>query len=193
MRSSRLVLAACLCLLALADAAAPAGATTSVAVQAAPDLPAGASFAGAVSPERQLDLYVALEPRDPAALESFAEEVATPGSTVYGEYLSVPQFAARFGPTQTQVATVRAALAAQGLDVGAPSANGLSLPVTATAAEAEAAFGTALSRVATGTGRVAYANRAAPRVPAAAASYVQGILGLDNLKESHRAGRRGRA
>jgi subtilase family serine protease len=180
-------LALVLCLFALCFAAAPAGAATWVRVQAAPELPTGASFAGAVSPERQLDLYLALEPRDPAALESFAEEVATPGSPVYGEYLSVPQFAARFGPTPAQVATVRSALAAQGLAVGALAANGLSLPVTATAAEAEAAFGTQVARVETAAGRVAFANRGAPRIPAAAAPYVQGILGLDNLKESQRA------
>jgi hypothetical protein len=185
---SRPVIAVCLCLLALCLAAGPAGAATEVPIGSAPGLPDGASFAGAVSPERQLDLYVALEPRDPAALERFAEEVATPGSPVYGEYLSVPQFAARFGPTPAQVATVRAALAAAGLEVGAPTANDLSLPVTATAAEAEAAFGTQIARVDTAGGRLAFANRGAPRVPAAAAPYVQGILGLDNLKESHRAG-----
>jgi subtilase family serine protease len=36
-------------------------------------------------------------------------------------------------------------------------------------------------------GRVAFTNRSAPSVAAAAAPYVQGILGLDNLAESHRA------
>jgi subtilase family serine protease len=186
MRLRPVLAALCLCLLAL-PCAAPAGAADGVPVQAAPQLPGGASFVGAVAPERQLDLYVALEPRDPAALASFAEEVATPGSPAYGDYLSVPQFAARFGPTPAQVSTVSSALAAQGLDVGAPSANNLSLPVTATAAEAEAAFGTAIDRVDSPRGRAAFGNRAAPRVPAAAAPYVQGILGLDNLKESHRA------
>jgi subtilase family serine protease len=187
MRLSRPFVALSLCLLALACTAAPAGAATGVPVQAAPELPAGASFAGAVSPQRQLDLYVALEPREPAALERFAEEVATPGSPVYGDYLSVPQFAARFGPTPAQVAMVRASLTAQGLDVGAPSANNLSLPVTATAAEAEAAFGTAIDRVEDAAAGAAYANRSAPRVDAAAAPYVQGILGLSNLEISRRA------
>jgi subtilase family serine protease len=186
MRSSRLLLIACLCLVALGCAAASAGAAT-VPVQAAPELPAGASFAGSVAPERQLDLYVALEPRAPAALESFAEEVATPGSPVYADYLSVPEFAARFAPTPAEVATVRAALTARGLDVGAPTANNLSLPVAATAAEAEAAFGTEIARVETDSGRLAFANRGAPRIATAAAPYVQGVLGLDNLTQSHRA------
>jgi subtilase family serine protease len=186
MRPSRLLVCLCLCLVALTCAAAPAGAASGVRIGEAPELPTGASFDGAVAPERQLDLYVALEPRDPAALERFAEEVATPGSPVYGDDLSVPQFAARFGPTSAQMATVRGALAARGLDVGAPSANGLSLPVTATAAEAEAAFATAISRVETGAGRVAFANRSAPAVPTRAAPYVQGVIGLDDLAVSHR-------
>ncbi|OJU79734.1 MAG: hypothetical protein BGO11_01815 [Solirubrobacterales bacterium 70-9] len=184
---SRPLAAICLCLFALCVAAAPAGAATGVRIGSTPELPAGASLAGAVSPERQLSLQVALEPRDPAALEAFAEEVATPGSPVYGDYLSVPQFAARFAPTAAQVATVRAALVAAGLEVGAPSANNLSLPVSATAEEAEDAFGTTIDRVDTAGGRIAYANRSAPRVPASAAPYVQGVLGLDNLKESERA------
>lgn len=182
-RSSATLSALVVVLCALVPAAASAA---PVAVGTAPELPSGASFAGAVAPERELDLYVALEPRDPAALASFAEEVSTPGSPAYGEHLTVDQFAARFAPTLPQLATVRAALVAQGLEVGAPSANHLSLPVSATAAEAEAAFGTAIDRVETAAGRVAFANRSAPHLAAAAAPYVQSILGLDDVSLSHR-------
>jgi Pro-kumamolisin, activation domain/Subtilase family len=186
MRLSRSVAAFILSLLALCCAAPAGAAGAGVRIGEAPELPAGATFSGAVAPERELDLSVALEPRDPAALEAFAEEVATPGSPSYGDYLSVPAFAARFAPTPAQLATVRAALAARGLRVGAPAANDLSLPVTATAAAAEAAFGTAIDRVRTPSGRVAFANRTAPQLPAAAAPFVQGVLGLDDLQESHR-------
>ncbi|HVS99492.1 MAG TPA: S53 family peptidase [Solirubrobacterales bacterium] len=174
----------------LALAAAPADAVAAsggVPVGAPPRLPAGATVAGTVAPEQKLDLYVALRPRDPVALEAFAEEVATPGSPVYGDYLSVPAFAARFGATTAQLATVRAALAERGLTVGTPSANHLSLPVTATVAQAEAAFATPIDRVRTASGGLAFANRSAPRIPAVAAPFVQGVLGLDDLQESHRS------
>jgi hypothetical protein len=183
MSRRRLLLAVLVCLAAgcyvagSAEAASPAA----VRIGAAPVVPAGATLAGAVAPERPLNLYVALEPRDPAGLEAFAEEVSTPGSPSYGQYVSVPEFAARFGATAAQVATVRDALVARGLEVGEPTANALSLPVSATAAEAEAAFGVALERVETADGRVAYANLSAPQVPAAAAPYVAGVIGLDNL------------
>jgi subtilase family serine protease len=174
---------AILCLIAAFGTAPAAGAATpsSVRIGAAPVLPAGTTTAGAVAPERPLGLYVALEPRDPAGLEAFAEEVSTPGSPAYGQYVSVPEFAARFGATAGQVATVRDALLARGLQVGEPTANALSLPVSATAAEAEAAFGVELERFKTADGRDAYANLGAPQVPAVAAPYVAGVIGLDDL------------
>jgi Pro-kumamolisin, activation domain/Subtilase family len=188
MRRSRLSLALLTCLALACCGATPAGAaaTGAVRVGVAPQLPAGATLSGAVSPERPLDLYVALEPGDPAGLEAFAAAVSTPGSPVYGQYLSVPDFAARFGATPAQVATVRSALLARGLQVGEPSANDLSLPVSATAAEAEAAFGTTLERIQTADGRVAYANTSAPRIAAPAAPYVAGVIGLDDLNVPER-------
>jgi subtilase family serine protease len=179
----RLLLAVLVCLAAGCCGAGSAAAATPamVRVGTAPVLPAGATLVGAVAAERPLNLYVALESRDPAGLEEFAEEVSTPGSPAYGQYLSVPEFAARFGAGASQLATVRSALLARGLQVGEPSANALSLPVGATAEEAEAAFGVSLERVRTADGRVAYANLGAPRVPAAAAPYVAGVIGLDDL------------
>jgi hypothetical protein len=170
-------------LLVLAAALVPAAAAAAdgVPVGEAPALPAGATPVGAVAPQRELHLYVALEPRDPAALEAFATEVSTPGSPAYGQYLSVEAFAARFGATPAQVATVRTALEARGLTVGPASANALSLPVEASAAEAEAAFGTRIELIRTADGRLAFANASAPEVPPVAARYVAGVLGLDDL------------
>jgi hypothetical protein len=180
--SSRRFLTVLSTLLVSGCALVPAVASAdTVPVGEAPTLPAGATPLGAVAPQQDLDLYVALEPSDPAGLAAFASEVSTPGSPLYGRYLSVGEFAARFGAAPAQVATVRDALEARGLTVGQASDNNLSLPVEATAAEAEAALGTSFERVRTADGRVAFANTSAPEVPAAAAPYVSGILGLDDL------------
>lgn len=193
MKGSRLALVAlltafALTMLAAAPAAPGAGAASGAGVRvgAAPALPAGTQTVGAAPAAQQLHLYVALEPRDPAGLERFATDVATPGSPLYGQYLNVPQFAQRFGATGAQVATVRSALAARGLDAGPAGANNLSLPVTATVGEAEAAFGFAIDRVRTASGRVAYANDRAPAISPAAAPFVQGVIGLNDLNRPHR-------
>ncbi len=184
-----LLTALALCAFAAAPAAPVSGATTGPAVQvgSAPELPAGTRALGAAPAEQQLHLYLALEPRDPAGLARFAADVSDPGSPLYGQYLSVPEFAQRFGASDAQVAAVRSALGARGLEVGETGANNLSLPVTATVAEAEAAFGVGIDRVRTASGEVAYVNDQAPALPAAAAPFVQGVLGLDDLAHAQRA------
>ena len=57
-----------------------------------------------------LHLTVALEPQDPSGLAAYATEVSTPGSPLFRDYLSVGQFAQRFGATPAQIAAVQSAL-----------------------------------------------------------------------------------
>jgi subtilase family serine protease len=166
-----------------ADAVAGGGA---VRVGAPPPVPRGARVEGAAPESKDLRLVVALQPRDPGALERFATEASTPGSAGFRDYVSVPEFARRFGATPAQIATVRSALGERGLDVGAPGRNGLSLPVTATVGEAESAFGISVERVRMPSGRTAYANDRAPAIPAAAAPFVQAVVGLDDVAQPHR-------
>ena len=99
----------------------------------APIVPAGAAARGALPRTSVIDATVALQPRDPAALAAYAQAVSKPGSSLYHRYLSVAQFAQRFAPGVAEVASVRAALQAQGLHPGPLAANGLSLDVTASA------------------------------------------------------------
>lgn len=177
-----------LAVLSIGALSASAAAGGAVRLDAPPPLPRGATVEGPAPDGKELRLYVALEPRDPAALERFATAVSTPGSPSFGDYLTVPEFAQRFGPSAEQIATVRSALAQRGLDVGAPSRNGLSLPVSATVAEAEDAFAVSVQRVELSSGEGAYRNDRAAAVPAAAAPYIEGVLGLDDTTVSHRQG-----
>jgi hypothetical protein len=145
-------------------------------------LPADSQAVGSVPDSKQLQLTVALKPQDPSGLENYATEVSTPGSPLYHHYLSVSQFAQSFGATPAQIASVKSALQAQGVSVGTPLANNLTLPVTGSAAQVEKAFSVSLSQVKLSGGRTAYANVAqAPAVPASVAQDVQGVIGLDNL------------
>ena len=77
------------------------------------------------------------------------------------------QFARRFGAAPARVAAVRETLAADGLDVGTPTANDLTIPVSGSAGAVARAFDTALSRVQLAGGRSAFANTAPPALPAA--------------------------
>ena len=180
---SRLIAAVLAAGLATAlPATAGAAATAAPAARTVPPaaLPHGATDVGSLDGSTPLDLTVTLEPRDPAALDSFVAAVTTPGSASYRRYLAPGEFGARFGADPSTVARVTDELKAAGLHPGAPDANMLSIPVEATAADASAAFGTRFSRTRLADGRVGHRHTTAATVPAGAA----GIVGLDNWPRS---------
>jgi subtilase family serine protease len=148
---------------------------------AAPRLPDGAVRIGALSAGTELSIEVTLNVPDQSALNAFLAGVDTPGSPYYQHFLAAGQFGPRFGPSLASVAAVENALRSAGLSPGQVSANRLSIPVTATAASIDRAFGITLAAYRLPGGRLAYANTSAPKVAAAVAPLVQGVLGLDDL------------
>jgi subtilase family serine protease len=171
-------------LVAAALAVTPAAARAAILVTPAHSgsgIPAGSRELGAVAENTTVHAAVALAPRDPAGLAAYAREVSTPGSALYHQYLTVSDFAARFAPATAQVAAVRASLTKDGLAPGKISANGLTLPVTATAGKVESAFATSLKRIVMPDGRTAIANTAAPSLAPSVAGLVQGVVGLNTL------------
>ncbi|MHB1568521.1 MAG: protease pro-enzyme activation domain-containing protein, partial [Solirubrobacteraceae bacterium] len=167
------LLVSALAVLAFASGPAAAGAATG-----APR--SGGAHAGVRASRRQvLHETVALSPRDPAALAAYAAAVADPASPLYRHYLSVAQFARRFGPTVAQVASVRRLLARHGLVAGTLSASHLELSV-AGAARASHAFTAAVARPAGGSAGTAFSTSSgglvqgviAPGAPAPTASIV---------------------
>ncbi len=167
--------------LAPSGAAAPTAGLIVMRADTPPPIPRGAARLGAVAGSAVLHLDVTLRVRNPSALTSFIAALSDRQSPLFHHFLRRGQFGARFGPTKAQVAVVDAALRSRGLSPGPVTAGRLAIPVTATAATAGRAFGVSLDRYRLPGGRVAYANSAAPRLPAAAARYVQGVLGLSDL------------
>ena len=146
-------------------------------------VPPGDALVGPAPSAAVLHLEVTLQPRDPSALAAAVQAVSTPGSSEYRDFLQPGQFAQLYGPTPGTIAAVTSALEGKGLTVGAVSGTGLSLPVTATVAEAEAAFSTPIAAYLLPSGTTGYDNADSPSVPSAVAPYVQGVLGLDTLNQ----------
>ena len=128
-----------------------------------------------------LNLTVALKSQDPAGLLDYATAVSTPGSPDFRHYLTVAQFASRFGATATALGVVQSALRADGLTVGAASANDLAFNVTGSASTIDNALQTSIDQLVLPTGRTVIANLTAPTLPASVAGYVQGVIGMDNV------------
>ena len=179
-RKLTMLAAAVGCAAAMALWAAP-GSMAATRLGVAPHLPTGASVVGLLPGATRVNVAVALRPRDPAGLQSFANEVSTPGSSLYGQYLTPAQFAARFGATPSQITEVESSLRSHGLSPGPLSPNGLSIPVSTTAGQLEQAFSTSLVRVALSGSRAAIANTVAPLLDANIAGAVQSVVGLDTL------------
>jgi len=167
--------------LIVAGASGQAAQSSPTKLGRAPSLPPGSSAVGALPEATAVNALVTLRPRDPAALAAYADAVSTPGSGVYHQYLTVAQFAQRFGPTSAQIAAVRASLAAHGLAPGQPAADGLSIPVTASAGSLARAFSTSFERYRLAGGATGFANTSAPSVPTGVAGLVQGVVGLSSL------------
>jgi hypothetical protein len=184
----RAALAASLALIGLAVSAGASDAPSSVVVGARPPALADAAAIGAVAPRTRLALTVVLKSRDPAGLAALVSAVTTPGSTSYHHYLTVGEFAARFGADPAGVATLRSTLRAEGLQPGTLAANGLSIPVSATVSQASRAFDVDLRSYRTHSGVRLYANTAAPRMPAVLGKVVQNVLGLDNVPQAQPQG-----
>jgi subtilase family serine protease len=157
------------------------GSSRRALVQQAAAVPASASVTGAVASGAPVHLTLALDPSDPQALSSYAQQVSDPSSSLYRHYLSVSQFASQFGAAASEVATVRTALTEAGLSVGAVGSDGLSMSASGTAAEIEAAFDTQLEQVTLADGSAAYADVTDPTLPTAAAEALQSVAGLDTL------------
>jgi subtilase family serine protease len=156
-----------------------------VRLGSSPQLPSGASVAGQVASNTPMQISVALRPQDPAALDSFATAVSTPGSSDYGQYITPAQFAARFGPTDAVISAVENSLRAHGLTPGTVTANHLAIPITATVGQLEQAFSVSLLRVTLPSDSHAIVNSAAPLLDANIAGAVQGVEGLSTLSAPH--------
>jgi len=87
-----------------------------------------------------LRIGILLPVRDQAGLDKFLQDVYNPASPSYRQFLSVPEFTARFAPTQEDYDAVVAFAKANGMTVTSTAANRLLVSVTSSVANIERAF-----------------------------------------------------
>jgi hypothetical protein len=152
-----------------------------IAVGRAPRVPAGDRAIGASAAGVAETGAIALRPRDETTLMRFVADVTNKDSAAYHHYLARGEFAHRFGPTSAAVALVKEAVTAEGLRVARVSRDGLLVTFRGSAREVEHAFRIGLERYQIADGGIGQGTIGAPRVPAAVARFVAGVVGLDNL------------
>ena len=137
----------------------------------------------------QLSIGVNLALRNEAQLEAFIAQVSDRKSPNYGRHLTPDQFAATYGPTEAQVQSVVNHLRASGLMLGSVSSNRTIVEATGPVSAVETAFGATISDWhERDQNRDFFGNDTEPTLPAAIASYVVGVAGLNNHYPLHRLG-----
>src|SRR5579863_10125526 len=152
-----------------------------VAVGRGPRVPAGDRAIGATAGSVAETGAIVLRPRNEIALMRFVANVTSKDSAAYHHYLARGEFADRFGPTSAAVALVKEAVTAEGLRVAGVSRDGLLVTFRGSAREVEHAFRIGLERYQIAGRGIGQGTIGAPRVPAAVARFVAGVVGLDNL------------
>jgi subtilase family serine protease len=161
---------------AATDPAAPA-ATAHAALAGRPAWATSHAYLGDVPAGETVSVQVhfALRNADEARAELAA--ISDPESPLYGRFLSDAEYAAKYGPTDAEVAAVRAHLESQGLRVTHVPGNRTFVAAEGPAERVGRAFGTRLGRYQV-KGEVKRAPVDEPTLPPSIAPRVAGILGL---------------
>jgi len=99
-----------------------------------------AAFLNRLPETQTLRIDIVLPLRDPAGLEKFLQEVYDPSSPSYRHFLTVPEFTARFGPTQEDYYAVIDYATSNGFKVVGGSRDGMDVQLEGSVTSIEAAF-----------------------------------------------------
>ncbi len=164
-------------------AAAPANAAPGKFHSLSPHLKDAVDLGRAPASERHR-VVVSLDVRDREGLEAFLADVQDPSSPRYRQFLSQADFDALYAPTPAQEEAVVDHLRGAGLRVTERFPNRLLVGAAGSVAALERAFGVEMHSVQR-AGKRHYAALDEPSLPAEMASYVVGVIGLDDLSERH--------
>jgi subtilase family serine protease len=135
----------------------------------------------ATSPARAL---ISLRHRNQAGLNALISKVSNPHSSAYGHYLTPKQFDARFAPSESTLAAVKAFAHGNGLRVASVPSNRAYVYVTGSVAAMDRAFATTIDRYLV-AGQTVEAPSRAVSVPKSIAAQVTGVEGLDTADVAH--------
>jgi subtilase family serine protease len=126
-----------------------------------------------------------LQWRNAQKLEQLVEDLSTPGSVVYGQFLSPDQFHAAFSPKPSDAQSVQEALRGLGFKIEQTPASGLFVVASGTVALAKHAFQVSQNLYGY-RGKILRSHAEDPILPASLAGYVTYIGGLDDSRRLKR-------
>ena len=140
----------------------------------------------------RLHLILKRSPAQESALRQLIQDQNTPGSANYHQWLTPAQFAAQFGPSAEDLATVENWLSDQGFTVNKIEPGSQALDISGTVGLLQSAFHTQIRKYMV-NGELHYANSTDPQIPAALAPVIGGFVSLNNFRYHHYAQQLGEA
>ena len=138
--------------------------------------------------DRRLDgvtLFFSRSAAQQIALNQLMIDQQTPGSPLYHKWLTPQQFGAQFGISATDLAKVSSWLTSQGLTITYSPVSDSLITVSGTIGQLQQAFGTSIHSLLS-KGEQHVANVTDPVIPAALASVVSSVTGLNDFRpQSH--------
>ena len=120
-------------------------------------------------------------PEQERAVQQFIDELQTIGSPNFHHWLSAQEFGERFGVAKPDLDTITSWLASQGFRVNVVYASGMLIDFSGTAAQVRSAFQTEIHNL-EANGEKHIGNMSDPRIPAALAPVVAGIVSLHDFR-----------
>ncbi|HEY4144418.1 protease pro-enzyme activation domain-containing protein [Pinirhizobacter sp.] len=133
-----------------------------------------------IKPIRNMTLLLKRSAQKQSRFDAYVNELNSPGSSKYHQWLTAKQIGSMFGPAQSDIDKVTRWLRSQGLTVNEVLPAGTMIRFSGTSAEVRAAFHTQLHTF-TSHGESHFANVGDQQIPEALASVVQGVASLDNF------------
>jgi subtilase family serine protease len=131
-------------------------------------------------PLAHMQLLLKRSPDSEAALAQYIAELSDTRSPNFHKWLTPQQFAANFGVARADVDAVTAWLGQRGFTVNGVAPTGLVIDFSGTASQVRSAFHTEIHNLSV-DGAAHFANMSDPRIPAALAPAVAGIVSLHNF------------
>jgi subtilase family serine protease len=139
---------------------------------------------GAVALEFRMDHMLLTLTPDAAqqdALNRLLDAQHNPQSSYYHQWLTPEQYGERFGASESDVAKISAWLQMHGMEVEEVTAGRRAIVFSGTAAQVESAFHTQIHTYKIG-GELHHANATDPKIPAALAEVVGGVVSLHDFR-----------
>jgi kumamolisin len=162
-------------LLSLAPGVASAESSATVALSPAI---AKSTLLSAMDPAKEITIQLSLPLSDSQGAHDLLQHISDPKDPLFRQYITVEEFAARFGGNTANFAAVKQWAVNNQLSIQHESSARTSLTVRGTVAQMERLFMTQLNNYRSAAGDEFYSASVAPTLPSEIASKIRGVVGL---------------